>query len=138
MCVILPLVVRSVKLEGKSCGSVVDNSTLHLRSVLRAHDLEIVERSLRIVQLVLQLHLALDQLPDLAVDLAQLLDHHRLEELLTQLRHGLDRTGATRALARLGGGIVRSVDVALAHVCHSTFRFVCCQAGRLRLWTGCG
>ena len=115
MGIILPLFVRSVKLEGKSCGRFVDTSALDLRSVLRAHDLEIVKRSLGIVQLVLELHLALEELPDLAVDLAQLLDHHLAQHLLTQLGDRHDRSRTTRTLAGLGGGIVCTVVVALAH-----------------------
>lgn len=93
----------------------MDNSGLDLRSVLRAHDLEIVECGLGIVQLVLELHLALDQLPDLAVDLAQLLDHHLAQHLLTKLGDRHDRARTTRTLAGVRGGLVCTVVVALAH-----------------------
>jgi len=93
----------------------VDNSATHLRSILRPHHLEVVEGSLGIVQLVLELHLALEELADLAVDLAQLLDHHLPQHLLTQLGDRHDRTGTTRTLAGVRGVLVRSVVVALAH-----------------------
>ena len=90
----------------------MDNSRTQLRVELREADPQIVKRSLRIVQTILELHLALDHLADLAVDLAQLLDHHLLEELLAQ--HG-DRHDRTRALAGLGGGLVCTVVALVAH-----------------------
>jgi hypothetical protein len=72
-----------------------------------------VELRLRRVQLILELHLALQELPDLALNLASLLDHHLLEELLT--KHG-DRHDRSRTTATLVGGVlVRSVCVLVAH-----------------------
>ena len=67
------------------------------------------------MQLVLQLHLALEELADLALDLATLLDHHLAQHLVAQLGDRHDRTGATAATLGVRGGLVRSVVVALAH-----------------------
>lgn len=68
------------------------------------------------MELVLQLHLALDELPDLALNLADLLDHHLAQHLLAQLRHRHDRARTLGALAALvGGGLVRSVVALVAH-----------------------
>lgn len=93
----------------------MDNSALHLRVVLRESDLEIVELHLRGAQLILQLHLALEELADLALNLARFLDHHLPQQLLTQLG---DRHDRTRTLATLvGGGLVRTV---VARVLHTT------------------
>ena len=115
MCVILPLFVRSVKLEGESCGCVVGNLRPQLRVELREGDPQIVKLGLRGVQLVLELHLALEELADLALDLATFLNQHLAQHLLAKLCHRHDRARTTRTLAGLGGGIVCTVVVALAH-----------------------
>ena len=92
---------------------MVRESLAHLRVVLRAHDLQRVEQLLRRVQLILELHLALDELPDLVLNLADFLDHHLTQQLLTQLRDRQHRAGALAAL--VGGGLVRSVVALVAH-----------------------
>jgi len=112
MSVILPLFVVVVKLEGKSCGRLVDKSVLHLRRVFHAHDAEIVHRDARTRQLRFEDLLAPKELRHLALDLAQLLDHQLLQHLLAQ--HG-DRHDRTGALAGLGCVLVRSVLVRVAH-----------------------
>ena len=118
MGIILPFVSCVVKLEGESCGCVVDNLRTHLRVELRAHHLEIVKLRLGRVQLVLQLHLALEELPDLALDLAHFLDHHLAHQLLTQLGDRHDRTRTLATLAGVvGGGLVCTV---VARVLHTT------------------
>ena len=86
----------------------------------------------------MELNLTLDQLPDLAVDLAQLLDHHLAQHLLTQLGDRHDRSRAATATLRVRGGLVRSVVVALAHGVHSTFVCSFCQARGKVVWTVCG
>ena len=115
MGIILPFVSCVVKLEGESCGRVVDNSRTQLRVELREADPQIVKRSLRIVQTILERVLALDHLRDLALDLATLLDHHLAQQLLTQLGDRHDRTGTTRTLAGVGGGLVCTVVALVAH-----------------------
>ncbi len=65
------------------------------------------------MELVLQLHLALDELPDLALNLADFLHHHLAQHLLAQLG---DRQDRARTLATLvGGDLVRSVVALVAH-----------------------
>jgi hypothetical protein len=118
------------------CGRLVDKSGLRLRIVLRANLADAVELDASRVELREERALALEELRHLALNLASLLDHHLLEELLTQHRDRHDRTGATATLVR--GGLVRTVVALVAHVCHSTFVLCVCQATCLRLWTTCG
>jgi hypothetical protein len=87
--------------------------SLHLRSVLSTHDLQVVELSARAEDLLLELRFRTDQLRDLALNLADFLDHHLLEELLAQHGDRHDRTGALATL--VGGDLVRSVSVLVAH-----------------------
>ena len=107
-----------------------------LRFVLRTNLPQTVELDASRVQLHHERTLATEELRQLALNLASLLHHHLLEELLAKHRDRHDRTGATATL--VGGGLVRTVVALVAHVCHSTFVRCCCQAGRLRLWTDCG
>jgi hypothetical protein len=107
-----------------------------LRSVLRSDSAQTVELALRRVELILQLHLTLDELADLAVDLARLLDHQLAQQTLAQLTDRDDGTGALATLVR--GDLVRSVSVLVAHECHSTFVRVRCQARGKPVWMDCG
>ena len=92
-----------------SCGSrirdlllVVREDRIHLLELRRAGCCGLV----RLATLRLEL-------PDLALDLLDLLHHHLTQELRPQLRDRLDRTGATTAL--VGGDLVRSVVALVAH-----------------------
>ena len=94
----------------------MDNSRTQLRVELRERDAQIVKRSLRIVEAILERVLALDHLRDLALDLATLLDHQLTQHLLAQLGDRHDRTRTTRTLATLvGGGLVCTVVALVAH-----------------------
>ena len=93
----------------------MDNLRTQLRVELRERDAQIVKRSLRIVEAILERVLALDHLRDLALDLATLLDHQLTQHLLAQLGDRHDRTRTTRTLAGVGGGLGCTVVVALAH-----------------------
>jgi len=109
MSLILPFLFVVVKLEeGRSQALGLD-----LRSVLLANRLEVGERLLRRKHLVTELTLATDQLQHLAIDLLQLLDHHLLQELLTQHPDRDDGARATTTL--VGGDLVRSVVALVAH-----------------------
>lgn len=116
----------------------MDNLRTQLRVELRERDTQVVELRLRGVEAILERVLALDQLRDLALDLATLLNHQLTQHLLTQLRNRHDRARTTRTLAGVGGGLVCTVVALVAHGDHSTFVRCCCQAGRFGLWTVCG
>jgi len=92
-----------------SCGSRIRDLLLVVRED-RVHLLEL--RRAGCCGLVRLATLRLE-LPDLALDLLDLLHHHLTQELRAQLRDRLDRTGATTAL--VGGDLVRSVVALVAH-----------------------
>ena len=99
---------------------------LHLRSILVTHDSVVFKLRLRDRQLILELRLQDEKLSDSTLNLASFLDHHFLEKLLAKRS---DRHDRSRAFATLvGGDLVRSVVALVAHVCHSTFVRLSCQA----------
>lgn len=87
-----------------------------LRAVLLGEIEQLVPRGGQRLEPVAHLVEATLDASELRVNLALLLQHHRAEELLPQLRGSQDLALATRAtLAGLGGGLVRSVGESLAH-----------------------
>ena len=115
MGIILPFISCAVKLEGNRCGCVVGNLRTQLRVELREGDPQIVEQVASRVQLHHQRSLALEELADLALDLATFLDHHLAQHLLAKLGDRHDRARTTTTLAGVGGGLVRSVVALVAH-----------------------
>ena len=87
-----------------------------LRAVLLGEVEQLVPRRGQRLEPVAHLVEATLDASELRVNLALLLQHHRAEELLPQLRGSQDLALATRAtLAGLGGGLGRSVGEGLAH-----------------------
>jgi len=118
------------------CGRLVDKSGLRLRIVLSADLAQTVELDARRVELREESALALEELRQLALNLARFLQHQLLQHLLAQHGDRHDRTGATTTL--VGGDLVRSVVALVAHVRHSTFVRCRCQARGKVVCTDCG
>ena len=88
---------------------------IRLRKELRTNAVQVLERSIRIVDANLSSGTLARIHRDLAVDLLDLTRERITEQVLTKLCDRLNRTRTTRTLAVVGGGLVHAVESLVAH-----------------------